>query len=91
MDGLWVEVNSGNCDETGAFSTGFMGVAWGRADPGTIVRIEYQAARYAVQASEQGWWMFVAPSHSGDVPRVAALGARERDDGTLLVRQCRSS
>jgi len=75
-DGLWFEVNSGNCGETGAFSTGFMALAWGRADPGSMVRVEYQAARYAVEASDQGRWMFVAPSHSSDVPRVAAHGER---------------
>ena len=29
-DGRWVEVASSNCDDTGAFATGFMAVAWGR-------------------------------------------------------------
>ncbi len=74
LDGRWVEVSSGNCDDTGSFWTGFMGVAWGRADPMTTIRVDYQGARYAVQSSDRGWWMFVAPSHSNDVPHVAVPG-----------------
>lgn len=68
-DGRWIEVSSGNCGESGAFATGFMALAWGRTDPGVAVRVEYQAATYAVAATDQGWWMFVIPSRSGDVPR----------------------
>jgi hypothetical protein len=76
-DGHWVEVSSGNCGESGAFSTGFMALAWGRTDPGAIVGVEYQAATYTVEATDQGWWMFVIPSRSSDVPTVATLNYRE--------------
>lgn len=69
-DGHWVEVSSGNCDESGAFSTGCMALAWGRTDPGAMIEIEYQSARHTVEATDQGWWMFVIPSRSGDVPTV---------------------
>ncbi|HEY0642990.1 MAG TPA: hypothetical protein VGD39_06205 [Nocardioides sp.] len=69
-DGVWAEVASGNCGETGAFATGFMGVAWGRADPRTVVGVEFRGVRYFIETSDQGWWMFVAPSDSGDWPQV---------------------
>ena len=69
-DGRWLEVNSGNCGETGSFSTGLMALAWGRVDPRATVRVEYRATRYTVEASDDGWWTFVAPSHSSDAPRV---------------------
>ena len=76
-DGHWVEVSSGNCDESGAFSTGSMALAWGRTEPGAAVRVEHQAAEYTVEATDQGWWMFVIPSRSSDVPTVATRNWRE--------------
>ena len=48
VDGLCVEVNSGNCGETGAFSTGLMGVAWGRASV------------MAPSCSSKSWWLLPA-------------------------------
>ena len=78
-DGDWVGVCSGNCGETGAFATGFMAVAWGRADPRTVVDVELHAVSYAIGASDQGWWMFVAPDHSGEVPRVVSTAGRRCD------------
>lgn len=72
-DGRWVEVASSNCDDTGAFATGFMGVAWGRATPRAMVTVEFQAARHTVECTDQGWWMFVMPSRSGDAPTVEAV------------------
>lgn len=73
-DGRWAEVSSGNCDDTGAFATGSMALAWGRAAPKAVVTVELKAARHTVEATDQGWWMFVVPSRSGDVPAVVADG-----------------
>lgn len=70
-DGRWVEVSSGNCGESGAFAAGFMALAWGRTDPRAAVRVEHQAATHTVGAHGPGWWMFVIPSRSSDVPTVA--------------------
>lgn len=36
-DGVWVELSSGNCGETGALWTGVMGVVWGCTDPRVVV------------------------------------------------------
>ena len=71
-DGRWVEVASSNCDETGAFASGLMALAWGRVDPGAMVEVAFRGATYTVDATDQGWWMFVIPSRTGDVPTVAA-------------------
>jgi GNAT superfamily N-acetyltransferase len=73
-DGRWAEVASGNCGESGAFATGFMAIAWGQVEPGATVKVEFLGAAYLVDATDQGWWMFVIPSRSGDVPTVAAQG-----------------
>jgi hypothetical protein len=73
-DGRWVEVVSGNCDDTGAFATGSMALAWGRAAPRALVTIEFRAVTHTVEATDQGWWMFVVPSRSGDVPAVVTEG-----------------
>ena len=78
-DGRWVEVNSSSCDATGAFATGFTALAWGRAAPRAAVTVQFQAARHTVEATDQGWWMFVVPSRSGDVPAVAAADAEAGD------------
>ena len=75
VDGRWVEVASGNCDETGAVATGSMAVAWGRATARAAVTVEFQAATYTVVATDGGWWMFVIPSRSGDAPTVWAADA----------------
>ncbi|MCF6379771.1 hypothetical protein L2K70_19335 [Nocardioides KLBMP 9356] len=72
-DGRWVEVASGNCDDSGAFATGFMAVAWGRALPRALVTLQFQAAMHDVECTDQGWWMFVMASRSGDTPTVAAI------------------
>ncbi len=69
-DGRWVEVNSGNCDDSGVLATGFMALAWGRATPGSTITVHYQAPKHTVEATDQGWWMFVIPSRSSDVPTV---------------------
>ncbi|WP_210651371.1 hypothetical protein [Nocardioides sp. SYSU D00065] len=71
-DGRWVEVSSGNCDDSGAFSTGYMALAWGRAGPRATVEVEHDAVRYTVQASDAGWWMFVVPSRSTEEPKVVS-------------------
>lgn len=73
-DGRWVEVSSGNCDDAGAFATAFMALAWGRAAPSDLVTVEFRAVRHSVEASDRGWWMFVVPSRSGEVPAVVAGG-----------------
>lgn len=70
LDGHWVETGSSNCDENGAYSTGYTALAWGRTDPGAVVRVDHQAARYTVEATDQGWWMFLIPSRSSTVPAV---------------------
>lgn len=78
-DGRWVEVNSGNCDDSGAFATGFMALAWGQAAPRATVTVQFQDARHTVKATDQGWWMFVIPSRSGNVPALAAADAGAGD------------
>ena len=78
-DGRWVEVASSNCDDSGAFATGSMAVAWGRATPRATVTVEFQAVRHTVECTDQGWWMFVMPSRSGDEPTLAAVDARAGD------------
>ena len=74
-DGRWEGVVSGNCDDAGAFATGFMALAWGLASPRSTVTVEFQGATHAVAATDQGWWMFAIPSSSGDVPTVAGAVA----------------
>lgn len=74
-DGRWEGVSSGNCDDGGAFATGFMALAWGRATPRATVTVEFHGATHTVGATDQGWWMFAIPSRSGDVPAVAGVSA----------------
>jgi hypothetical protein len=78
-DGRWVDVVSGNCGDTGAFATGLMAVAWGRAAPGAAVTVQLHAVRHTVEATDRGWWMCVLPSRSGDVPTVVSAEARVDD------------
>lgn len=78
-DGRWFEVASGTCDDAGAFATGSMAVAWGRAAPRAAVTVEFRGSRHTVEATARGWWMFVIPSRSGDAPTVVAVSASAGD------------
>jgi len=61
-DGQWLAGNSGGgAGDEGLCWSQSMVAAYGRADPGQVVHLDYVDEPHTVTANGEGWWVFIAP------------------------------
>jgi hypothetical protein len=75
-DGRWrAGAASGSSGDAGTGMQGRVAYAYGRTHPGTLITVDYLGNSRTVEASEAGWWAFVAPfdpNRPDDVPHQRA-------------------
>jgi hypothetical protein len=78
---IWQRTISGNVSDDGSGYMGGIVYLFGRATPGTTVRVDHNTTVESVDVSSDGWWLYLASASDepGDaMPRLADLPGHPR-------------